>query len=110
MNKIIMFGAASAVTIAMGTTGFASCHFSENMRNVEGNNRRTEACAVFDESAEEYPCVFTDEDQDGICDNCYDGHMHENPHHNSCYGGSVSERGESGMHHSERHALGHHHG
>lgn len=114
MKKIIMFGAVSVVTMAIGTTGFASCHFSENMRNVEGNDRRTETCVVFDESAEEYLCIFTDEDQDGICDNCYGGHMHENPHHNSYYDGNVSERGESGMHHSERHhsekhALGHHH-
>lgn len=109
MKKIIMFGAASAVTMAIGTTGFASCHFSDNIRNVEGNSRRTEACAVFDESAEEYSCVFTDENQDGICDNCHGEHMQEDSHHNSCYGGSVSGRGESGTHHSEGHGMGHHH-
>lgn len=109
MKKIIMFGVAGAVTMAMGTTGFASCHFSEHIRNAENYGRRTEACVIADGSAEGYPCVFTDEDQDGICDNCYSGHMQDASYHDPCYNDSVSEKGDPGTHHSEGHGLRHHH-
>ena len=99
MKKIIILGAVSAVTMAVGTTGFAACHFADSMRNTADHNRRAEAYTASDEFQEDYSCVFTDENQDGICDNCdgvHDEWMHEASHHNS-------------VHHSERHGGGHHH-
>lgn len=107
MKKIIMLGAVGAVTMAMGTTGIACSHLARNMRNMADGNGRAAAYTVSDEAGEEYTCVFTDEDQDGICDNCYGEQIHEGSHHSSYYGGCRS--GNTEFHHSKGHGFGHHH-
>lgn len=90
MKKMLMLGAVSVLSIAMGTAVFASDSFGGETKEAAVGKAARQVCTTMDVNAKDGTCTYTDENHGDYC------RYHTEVDHDK-------------THHSENHSHGHHH-
>ena len=113
MKKMLMLGAVSVLSIAMGTAVFASNSFGGETKEAAAGNASRPVCTTMavnakdssytytDENHDDYCRYHTDADHDNVCDNCNNAYVHESSHNSSNrngHGGYKSNHLENHIH------------